>query len=133
MKETDALEPNSVYAVGKAAMTHLCRLLGSSPSPTAIATLRLFSVYGPWEEPTRLFPTLLRRTRAGQTLEMAAPETARDYVYVDDVLDAFLCLDALSALHGDVINIGTGTQTSLAEVVKVVQEDRPAPEVRWAP
>ena len=51
-----------------------------------VVTFRLFSVYGPWEEPTRLIPTLIRRARAGLPLEMVAPDTARDFVYVDDVL-----------------------------------------------
>jgi nucleoside-diphosphate-sugar epimerase len=132
MRETDRLEPNSVYAVGKAAMTHLCSLLGRAQDETAIATLRLFSVYGPWEEPTRLFPTLLRRTRAGEPLEMVSPEIARDYVYVDDVLDAFLALPALASLHGDVVNIGSGVQTTLREVVEVVQDVLGRrTEVRW--
>lgn len=132
MKESDALEPNSAYAVGKAAMTHLCSLLGRTQERTAIATLRLFSVYGPWEEPTRLFPTLLRRTRAGEPLEMVAPDIARDYVYVDDVLDAFLALPRLAELRGEVLNIGSGTQTTLREVVEVVQDVLGRrTEVRW--
>jgi UDP-glucose 4-epimerase len=122
MGETDRLEPNSVYAVGKAAMTHLCSLIGRTQEKTAITTLRLFSVYGPWEEPTRLIPTLLRRTRAGLPLEMVSPTIARDYVYLDDALDAFLALPTLATLRGEVLNIGSGVQTTLQEVVELVQE-----------
>jgi nucleoside-diphosphate-sugar epimerase len=132
MRETDLLSPSSVYAVGKAAMTHLCTLLGRTQARMAITTFRLFSVYGPWEEATRLFPTVLRRTREGLPLEMASPDTARDYVYVEDVLDAFLSLPALSSLRGEVINIGTGKETPLSEVVEVVQEVLGRrTEVRW--
>jgi nucleoside-diphosphate-sugar epimerase len=132
MKETDALAPNSFYAVSKATMTHLCNLMGRQQSATAITTLRVFSAYGPWEEPTRLFPTLLRRTRAGLPLEMVGPEIARDYVYVDDVIDAFLSLPALASLHGEVLNVGSGIETTLAEVVERVQEVLGRrTEVRW--
>lgn len=64
MKETDRLDPNSHYAVAKAAQTHLCHLQ-SLERDLPLVNFRLFSVYGPWEEPTRLIPTLLRRARGG--------------------------------------------------------------------
>lgn len=120
MREADVLEPNSFYAVGKAAQTHLCRLLARR-SRMGIAVFRLFSVYGPWEEPTRLIPTLLRRARVGLPLCMTAPRTARDFVYVDDVLDALLNLSAVSRLRGEVVNLGTGVETTLETVVATVQ------------
>ena len=46
-------------------------------------------------------------------------DVARDYVYVDDVVDA--CLVAASADDGEVYNLGTGTQTSLGEVVEIAR------------
>jgi nucleoside-diphosphate-sugar epimerase len=119
MRETDRLEPNSHYAVAKAAQTHLAAL-ESKTHDLPLVTFRLFSVYGPWEEPARLVPTLVRRARAGDPLEMADPEIARDFVYVDDVLDALTRFDALLGLRGDVINLGSGTMTTLREVVAAV-------------
>src|SRR4051812_45502555 len=112
MREDDRPEPNSFYAVAKAAQTHLCAL-AARKSPMAVAAFRLFSAYGPWEEPSRLMPTLIRRARAGLPLEMAAPDTARDFVYVEDVVEALLDLPAAARLKGDVINLGTGTETTL--------------------
>jgi nucleoside-diphosphate-sugar epimerase len=122
MKESDVLRPNSVYAVAKAAQTHLASLMASGDHKTAIVTLRLFSAYGPWEEPTRLIPTLIRRARAGLPLEMVSPDIARDFVYVDDVVDAFLALDRLQGLRGEVLNLGSGVQSTLACVVEAVQQ-----------
>ena len=87
MSESDVLEPNSFYAVGKAAQTHLCQYMAKRCA-LSVAVYRLFSVYGPWEEPTRLLPTLIRRARAGLPLQMVSPRTVRDFVYVDDVLGA---------------------------------------------
>lgn len=131
MRETDWLEPNSVYAVGKAAQTHLCQLIGQRVS-FGVVVFRLFSAYGPWEEPTRLMPTLLRRARAGLPLEMVAPRIVRDFVYVDDVVDALVNFAPLAKLRGEVINLGSGIETSLQEVVSTVQQlvgNRS--EVRW--
>jgi nucleoside-diphosphate-sugar epimerase len=131
MRETDALEPNSFYAVGKAAQTHLCRLVAAR-SAAGVAVFRLFSVYGPWEEPSRLMPTLIRRARAGLPLEMVSPRTVRDFVYVDDVLDALLNLSAVSRMRGEVINLGSGVETSLREVVDTVLDLLDSrSEVRW--
>src|SRR5262249_49342585 len=98
----------------------------------AVVTFRLFSVYGPWEEPGRLIPTLIRRARAGQPLQMTAPETARDFVYVDDILRALLTLDRLSELRGEIFNLGTGVQSTLRDVVDLVRKlAGSASEVRW--
>jgi nucleoside-diphosphate-sugar epimerase len=122
MREADRLDPNSVYAIAKAAQTHLCGLFARRAPSMAVVTLRLFSVYGPWEEPSRLIPTVIRRARAGLPLEMVAPDVARDFVFVGDVLRALLDFDRLRHATGDVINLGSGVMTTLGEVVEAVQD-----------
>ena len=56
--EEESLEPNSHYAVTKAAASNFCSYTARSKK-VRIPTLRLYSVYGPLEEPSRLVPTLL--------------------------------------------------------------------------
>jgi nucleoside-diphosphate-sugar epimerase len=119
MREGDRLEPNSFYAVAKAAQTHLCSL-AARRGPMGVAVFRIFSAYGPWEESTRLVPTVLHRARAGLPLQMTSPETAREFVYVAEVVVALLDLPAAARLKGDVINLGTGVETTLREVVETV-------------
>jgi UDP-glucose 4-epimerase len=116
MREEDRLDPNSCYAVSKAAQTHLCTL-ASRVGGLAAVTFRLFSVYGPWEEPGRLMPTIIRRAMRGQPLHMGAPDVARDFVHVDDVVDALIDFSALRGRGGDVFNLGSGRQSTLREVV----------------
>ena len=72
----------------------MCAVRARHPQ-MAIVTLRLFSVYGPWEEPTRLIPTVIRRARAGLPLEMVSPDVARDFVFIGDVLRALLDFERL--------------------------------------
>ena len=133
MREADRLEPNSLYAVAKASQTHLCQLFGQQGGGgMSVTTFRLFSVYGPWEAPTRLLPTLLARAQAGLPLEMVAPWVARDFVYIDDVLDALLDFDAAAQASGLVFNLGTGVETNLRQVVSEVLELTDShSEVRW--
>jgi nucleoside-diphosphate-sugar epimerase len=119
MRETDLLEPNSYYSVAKCAQTLLCQHVAKTEQ-RPITTFRLFSVYGPYEEPSRLVPTLIRLCLEGKDLTLVDPATARDFVYVDDVVDAYLRVEKLAGLCGEVVNIGTGVQCSLGRMVDAV-------------
>jgi nucleoside-diphosphate-sugar epimerase len=131
MAEIDRLEPNSMYAVAKSAQTHLGQLWTQKTEMPAV-TLRLFSVYGPWEEPTRLIPTLLDRARRDLPLLMVSPETVRDFVFVDDVVDALLDFDGLRPLGGKIVNLGTGIETTMCELVETTLDLLDSrSEVRW--
>jgi nucleoside-diphosphate-sugar epimerase len=116
MRETDLLEPASYYAVAKCAQTLVCEHMARADR-RPINTFRLFSVYGPYEAPTRLIPTVLRRCLLGESLDLVAPDTARDFIYVDDVVEAYLQLGQLSLQCGEVFNIGTGVQSTVRDVV----------------
>lgn len=119
--EKEWLEPNSHYAVTKASASLFCRFTAQSQH-VHIVTLRLYSVYGPWEEPTRLVPTLILRGLQGELPPLVHPGIARDYVYVDDVVTACLLSAVKSGQAlGAVYNIGTGTQTSIEEVVAIAR------------
>jgi dolichol-phosphate mannosyltransferase len=131
MRETDLLEPNSFYAIAKSAETHLCQLQARR-GKLATVVFRLFSVYGPWEDPQRLIPTVMRRARAGLPLELVSPAVARDFVYVDDVLAAMMNVAPLQQLRGEVFNLCTGIETSLEEVARgVLDLLSSASELRW--
>ncbi|MGO9241390.1 MAG: NAD-dependent epimerase/dehydratase family protein [Bryobacteraceae bacterium] len=121
MRETDLPEPSSYYAVAKCAQTLVCAHTARAEQ-RPICTFRLFSAYGPYEAPTRLIPTLVTRCLRGEELDMVTPDTARDFIYVDDVVDAFLQIGQLSLQRGETFNIGTGTQSTMRDVVRAVME-----------
>jgi len=121
--EVEWLEPNSHYAFTKASATLFCRYTGQATG-LGVRTLRLYSVYGPWEEPRRLMPTLVLRGLEGELPSLVSPATARDYIYVDDVVDACLAAATTSGQEpGVVYNVGTGHQTSVREVVQLVRAE----------
>jgi nucleoside-diphosphate-sugar epimerase len=126
--ETDLLEPNSDYALTKAAATMYCRNAARTYD-VRLRTLRLYSVYGPWEEPARLIPTLIVYGLKGKLPKLADPDIARDYVHVEDACDAYLLAAAdEKAENGAIFNVGTGVQTSLAQVVQTAREVMPIKE-----
>lgn len=116
--EDEPTEPNSLYAVTKAAATAYARLLAQT-SGLHTTTLRLYSVYGPYEEPTRLIPTLALAGLRGTYPPLVSPSVARDFVYVDDVVGAYVAVLEAALPPGRVYNVGTGVQTSLGAAVEV--------------
>jgi nucleoside-diphosphate-sugar epimerase len=119
--EDEWLDPNSYYAVTKASATQYCRHMAHR-SGLLLPTLRLYSVYGPYEEPTRLIPALLTHGLRGELPPLVDPAVSRDYVYVDDVVEAYLLAATVqNQEHGAVYNVGTAIQTPLREVVGIAR------------
>jgi UDP-glucose 4-epimerase len=119
--EDELVEPNSYYATAKVAASQFCRFIAQSRK-LPIATLRLYSAYGPYEDAGRLIPTIIRHGFEKSLPPLVDPSIARDYIYVDDVCSAFLTTAKLLATGeiaepGAVYNIGTGEQTSIEQVV----------------
>jgi len=119
--ETTFLEPNSHYAVSKAAATQYCAYIARHKN-VPISTLRLYSAYGPFEEPSRFVPTLVLKGLEGQLPPLVDPATARDFIYIDDVVDAFLAAaEASRRACGQIYNVGTGRQTTIGQAVEVAR------------
>ncbi len=120
--ESEWLEPNSHYAVAKASATIFCRYTAQHRH-VHMPTLRLYSVYGPYEEPMRLMPTLIQRGFSGELPPLVNPDIGRDYVYTEDVNEAYIRAATEPGQEaGAVYNVGTGIQTSLREVVDLARE-----------
>jgi nucleoside-diphosphate-sugar epimerase len=119
--ETEWVDPNSYYAVTKASATLFCRY-AAQREDVHIVTLRLYSVYGPYEEPTRLLPTLILKGLEKRFPPLVDPNTARDYVYVNDVIRAYMLAATIKGQEpGAVYNVGTGIQITLRQVINVVR------------
>ncbi len=118
--------PNSLYAITKLAATQLLEDYSRRHGLRA-RVLRLYSVYGPLEEPRRLIPEIVRRVRRAELPEFAEPKTTRDFVFVDDVVDAFVATARDVHEPGGapfrIYNVGSGVATTMAEVARVLTDD----------
>jgi nucleoside-diphosphate-sugar epimerase len=120
-KEDGWIEPNSEYAIAKAAATHFCRLYAQKRGlPTVV--LRLYSIYGPYEDKGRLIPTIVEHGLQGKLPPLVDPVIARDFVYIEDAISAFMAAASQEIRPGSIYNLGTGKQTTLREVVSVARE-----------
>ncbi len=120
--EEAVCEPNSHYAVSKFAAASYLHFMGKQRGFPCV-NLRLFSVYGPLEDTSRLFPNLIRQALAGKLPPFVDARTSRDFIHVDDACSAFVLAAAKMhpGLYGENFNIGTGTKTTIAELASITQ------------
>jgi nucleoside-diphosphate-sugar epimerase len=117
MREDDLCTPNIDYGWAKLAQTIYCQT-------RRIPTLRIFSAYGPWEDPNRLIPTLIKSKIDGNDLNLI--DSVRDFVYIDDVIDAFLKTSRnYERARSQIINVGTGRQRSVKDLLSVLDSINP--------
>jgi len=116
--EAEAPAPVTFRGAAKAAATMLA-LQFAYEANRPVTILRPFSVYGPWEDRSRLVPTAILAALAGAELPLVE-WPRRDFVFVEDVVDAALRAAAADLPAGEVVNVGTGTDTSNAELVEAL-------------
>ncbi|HEX2192169.1 MAG TPA: NAD(P)-dependent oxidoreductase [Acidimicrobiales bacterium] len=119
--EQAPLRPRNFFGATKAAGSLLLAAAAAERGLRA-AVLRPFQVYGPLDHDGRLVPTLLRAARREEPVSVTGPGRRRDWVFVDDVVEACIraaCDDALPP--GQVLNIGTGRQAANEELVAEVE------------
>jgi nucleoside-diphosphate-sugar epimerase len=116
---TDGTAP-SPYAVAKWAATGYARMFHQLWG-VATTVLRIAMVYGPGQPDVRkLVPYVTRTLLRGEDPELASGTRLVDWVYVDDVVDAFLLAAQTDRAAGRVLDIGSGTQLSIRDTVELL-------------
>ncbi len=124
--ETAFPNPRSPYAVSKLAAEYYVRTIGDLWGIETLS-LRVFNAYGPGQHlpPSHppVIPHYLRQALRGSTLVMYGDGAqTRDYVYVDDVVSAMISAATAPGINHLVINIGSGKETSVRELVRIIME-----------
>jgi len=123
MSELDFPDPINTYGVAKLASTYYCRM-SSIRYQLPIVTLRIFSAYGYYEEPGRLIPYLITSMLTDRRIKLASPNAVRDYVFIEDIVDAFiLAAESAGKLDlGTVLNVGSGTDSKVIDVFNILSQ-----------
>jgi UDP-glucose 4-epimerase len=130
--------PNSPYAVSKLSAEYYVRTIGSLWNIETVC-LRVFNAYGPGQRlpPAHapVIPFFLRQALQNGTIVVHGDgQQTRDYVYVDDVVDAMVNAGNNPDVNHMVINIGSGQETSVRDLVRQVVDITGAnPEVVYNP
>jgi UDP-glucose 4-epimerase len=117
-------DPRSPYAVSKLAAEYYVRTTGILWNIETVS-LRIFNAYGPNQPlPSAhppVIPAFLRQAiKGGSTVIHGDGKQTRDYIYIDDVVDALVIASTASGVDRRVINIGSGVETSLNDLVTAI-------------
>lgn len=117
--EQHPLQPRSPYAASKIAAETLAGTYGRAWG-LGVVSLALFSVYGPRQPEDRLVPSIIRQLLAGPDLQLGNLHPVRDYLYVDDAAEAFLCAALAPQTEGRRFNIAGRERLSVGELARAI-------------
>lgn len=121
MDEQHPLQAQSPYSATKIAGDALgLSFYRSFGLPIVIA--RPFNAYGPRQSARAVIPTIISQAVAGMKLRLGTLDTTRDFTYVADTARGFAMVGGADAALGEVVNLGSGEEVSIREVVRLVGE-----------
>jgi len=120
--ETQPPNPNSPYGVSKIAAEYYVATLGALYGIETVA-LRIFNAYGPGQDLPPSYPPViphvLKQAACGGSLVIFGDGSqTRDFVYVDDVVDALVAAATATDVNRAVINVGSGRELSINELAR---------------
>ena len=121
--EEHPTNPLSPYAASKIAVEKYCEVFGKAYGLETVC-MRFFNVYGPRQEGGSYGSVIIhfinRLKERKPPIIFGDGTQTRDFVYVDDVVDALLKSMNLKGSVGEKINIGSGRETSIRELAEVL-------------
>jgi len=122
MDENHPLHAQSPYSASKIAADSLAISYFRSFG-TSVVIARPFNNYGPRQSRRAVIPTIITQVLSGQDpVQLGNIKTTRDFVYVSDTCRALLKLGLANDVYGEVVNIGTGKDISIAMVFDLVKQ-----------
>jgi UDP-glucose 4-epimerase len=125
VSEEQRPNPNSPYGVSKLAAEYYVRTIGTLWGIETVA-LRIFNAYGPGQR-TRpahppVVPQFLKQALSGGSLVVFGNgQQTRDFVYIDDVVNALIAAATAQGIDRQVVNIGSGKEVSVNKLLETVE------------
>ncbi len=87
-----------------------------------VTIVRPFNAYGPRQSARAVIPAIITQAAAGKTLRLGTLDTTRDFTFASDTARGFLAVGGADAALGEVVNVGSGAEVSIREIVRRVGE-----------
>jgi dTDP-glucose 4,6-dehydratase len=85
-----------------------------------VVTVRPFNTYGPRQSARAVIPTIITQFMAGDVVHLGNLHPTRDFTYVDDVVEGFICAARSLKAVGQVVNIGSGQKISVGDLANKI-------------
>jgi dTDP-glucose 4,6-dehydratase len=122
MDESHPLQAQSPYSATKIAADALGVSFHRSFG-LPVVVVRPFNAYGPRQSARAVIPTILSQALAGETcLDLGNVDTTRDFTFVSDTATGFVAVAASDQAVGEVVNVGSGSEVSIRDVVRIAGE-----------
>jgi NAD dependent epimerase/dehydratase len=118
--EDHPLQPQSPYAASKAAADLMAAAFHKSYG-LEVVTMRPFNTYGPRQSLRAVIPTIISQAVAGPVIKLGHLAPTRDFTYVSDTADAFMAIGTAEDVAGQVVNVGSGKEIAIADLVSLIQ------------
>lgn len=114
--EAHPLQGQSPYSASKIGADALAAAFHRSYG-LPVATLRPFNTFGPRQSARAVIPTVLTQLLTGEQVVLGSTAPTRDFMFVSDTVAAFAAIASADAAVGQVVNVGTGIEVSVADLV----------------
>ncbi|MEJ5223390.1 MAG: GDP-mannose 4,6-dehydratase [Anaerolineales bacterium] len=85
-------------------------------------TVRPFNTFGPRQSARAVIPTIITQALANDVIRLGSLETTRDFTFVDDTVEGFICAAQAEGVEGLTVNLGTGREVTIGELAQQIIE-----------
>ena len=113
--------PQTPYSLGKVAATQLIQMLHRTENFPGMV-LRPFLIYGPGQSEQRLVPHVIIGCLKNRGIELSSGEQIRDFLFINDAVDAIIECLRNEKTSGEVLNLGSGIGVSVRDLAISIRE-----------
>lgn len=118
--ELHPLEGQSPYSASKIGADQMALAFHRSFG-TPVTVIRPFNTYGPRQSARAVIPTIITQIASDKgPVQLGSLDPTRDFSYVSDTVNGFVSAIGSENTFGQVINLGSGFEVSIAEIVKMI-------------
>ncbi|MFZ5884591.1 MAG: GDP-mannose 4,6-dehydratase [Chloroflexota bacterium] len=117
INESHVLQAQSPYSASKIGADKLVESFIAAYSLPAV-TVRPFNTFGPRQSARAVIPTIITQALARDEVQLGSLTTTRDFTFVSDTVNGFLCAAETPGVEGGVFNLGTGEEISIGDLAE---------------
>ena len=120
ISENEIPQPENIYGITKFTSVQLLSFMAKQATKQGnLIILRPFGVFGEFEGRHKFFPQIIDKLGRRESVKLTEGEQIRDYIYIDDLIDAYIKSAVVPLTLGnnvEIINIGSGKGISIKKI-----------------